>query len=144
MTIRVERTFTFPVRPERVWEFIADPERRARPISVVSDFELDDAEGRRATWYVELPIPLLNKTVPVKTRDVERREPEFVKFVGRSRVMEVTGEHELTATDDGCRLTNRFVVEGKLPGVERYFKRHLDGELDNLEAAIEDYLAAER
>ncbi|WP_435358089.1 SRPBCC family protein [Haloarchaeobius sp. DFWS5] len=140
MTVRVERTFEFPVRPERVWEFIADPELRARSISVVSRFELDDETGKRATWYVELPIPLLNKTVPVQTRDVERREPEFVKFTGRSRVMKVTGEHEIVPTEEGCRLTNLFVVDGKLPGVERYFKRHLDEELDNLEAAMREYL----
>ncbi|WP_439026167.1 SRPBCC family protein [Haloarchaeobius sp. DT45] len=140
MTVRVERTFEFPVRPERVWEFIVDPELRARPISVVAGFELDDDEGREATWHVKLPIPLLNRTATVRTRDVERREPEFVKFVGRSRVMRVTGEHEITPTEEGCTLRNQFVVDGKLPGVERYFKSHLDGELDNLEAALREYL----
>ena len=39
MTVRVERTFEFPVAPERVWAFIADPELRARPISVVDRFD---------------------------------------------------------------------------------------------------------
>ncbi|WP_435318140.1 SRPBCC family protein [Haloarchaeobius sp. TZWSO28] len=140
MTVRVERTFEFPVHPERVWEFISDPELRARPISVVDDFQLDDEAGQEATWFVKLPIPLLDKTAAVRTRDVERREPEFVKFVGRSKVMRVTGEHEITPTEDGCTLSNRFVVDGKLPGVERYFKSHLDGELDNLEAAMREYL----
>ncbi|WP_435349340.1 SRPBCC family protein [Haloarchaeobius sp. HRN-SO-5] len=140
MTVRVERTFEFPVPPERVWTFIADPELRARPISVVDRFELADEEGRTATWHVELPIPVIRRTIAVRTRDVERREPEYVRFVGRSKVMTVTGEHEITETDDGCELTNRFVVDGKLPGVERFFRRHLDDELDNIERALREYL----
>ena len=138
MTVRVERTFELPVPPERVWEFIADPERRARSISVVSDFELDDQEGRKATWYVDLPVPLLDRSASVRTEDVERRPPEYVKFVGRSRVMRVTGEHEISATDEGSRVVNRFVVDGRLPGVERYFKRNLDQEIRNLEAALRE------
>ena len=140
MTVRVERTFAFPVPPERVWAFIVDPELRAQPISVVDRFELDDEDGRKATWHVELPIPVIRQTIAVRTRDVERREPEYVRFVGRSKVMTVTGEHEIRPTDEGCELTNRFIVEGKLPGVERFFKRNLDAELVNLEGALREYL----
>jgi len=144
MTVRVERTFELPVDPERVWEFISDPEQRARAISVVSDFEVNDADGRRATWHVELPIPLLNRTAAVRTEDVERRPPEYVKFVGRSKVMRVTGEHDIEATDGGSRVVNRFVVDGRLPGVERYFERNLDGELQNLEATLRRELGVEQ
>jgi carbon monoxide dehydrogenase subunit G len=50
--------------------------------------------------------------------------------------MRVLGEHELAPHDGGTRLTNRFTVDGKLPGVEKFFKRNLDEELDNLERAI--------
>jgi len=50
--------------------------------------------------------------------------------------MRVIGEHDLEPLDGGTRLTNQFTVEGKVPGVERFFKRNLDGELDNLETAI--------
>ncbi|WP_254271153.1 CoxG family protein [Haloarcula marina] len=141
MTVRVERTMTVSAPPERVWAFITDPDQRARPISVVEDWDVHDE--RQATWYISLPIPLLDRTISVETRDVERREPEYVRFVGRSKIMQVQGEHELEETDEGTRLTNRFVVDGKLPGVERFFKRNLDGEMQNLEQALRDHLEVE-
>jgi len=137
MTVTVERTFAFATPPEDVWAFISDPRRRAEAISVVQDYDIEpDSDGDRGTWHVSLPIPLIDRTAAVETRDVERREGEYVKFVGRSKVMRVVGEHEVVPTDEGCELVNRFRVEGKLPGVERYFKKNLDGELDNLEAAL--------
>ena len=137
MTVRVERSFELRAPPKRVWEFIADPENRARSISVVDEFVTTDPDGRRVTWDVELPIPLVRRTVQVDTEDVTRTPPEYVKFVGTSKVMEVTGEHEIIETEDGSRLENRFVVDGKLPGVETFFKHNLDGEIDNLHRALE-------
>ncbi|MCU4716520.1 SRPBCC family protein [Halapricum hydrolyticum] len=136
MTIRVERVVSVPAPPERVWAFIVDPEKRARPISVVTDFQLDDDDGRKATWKIKLPIPLINRTINVETEDVTRDPPEYVKFTGRSKVMHVTGEHELERTEEGTQLTNRFTVEGRVPGVERFFKRNLEAEFDNLEDAL--------
>ncbi|MFB6078242.1 MAG: SRPBCC family protein [Halarchaeum sp.] len=133
MTVRVERTFELSVPAEDVWEFIADPGKRASAISVVSDYE---ERGDVTVWFVKLPV--LGRTVEVETRDVERRDGEYVKFVGKSSVLNVTGEHELEPADDGCRLKNTFVVEGKLPGVETFFKRRLDGELDSLERELEE------
>jgi len=139
MTVRVERTMTVAATPERVWAFIADPDQRARPISVVEDWEIHD--NNTATWHVSLPIPVLDRTIAIETEDVERVEPEYVRFIGRSKVMRVQGEQELEATDDGgTRVTNRFIVDGKLPGIERFFKRNLDGELQNLERALSDYV----
>ncbi|WP_226481571.1 SRPBCC family protein [Natrinema amylolyticum] len=137
MTVRVDRSFEVAASPERVWEFIADPANRARAISVVQEYSVDDSDGRRVTWQVKLPIPLVRKTVTVNTEDVTRRPPEYVKFVGKSKVMEVTGEHEIVDTEDGTRLENHFVVDGKLPGVEKFFKRNLDSELRNLQRALE-------
>jgi carbon monoxide dehydrogenase subunit G len=134
MTVRVERTFDLGVSPENVWAFIADPEKRASVISVVEDYE--ETGEHSAIWHIQLPVPFLDKTVPVETEDVERDPPRYVKFVGRSSALRVTGEHEIQETDGGTRLVNRFTVEGKVPGVERYFKKNLDGELDNLEAAL--------
>ncbi|NLV10638.1 polyketide cyclase [Halomicrobium mukohataei] len=139
MTVRVERTMTVPASPERVWEFIADPDRRAAPISVIERWETHD-DGS-ATWHLALPIPLIDSTVAVETSDDERRAPDYVSFTGRSKVMSVRGEHELEAIDrdDGSvatRLTNRFVVDGRIPGVERFFKRNFDAELENLERAL--------
>ncbi|WP_101297837.1 SRPBCC family protein [Halegenticoccus soli] len=136
MTVRVQRTFEFDADPERVWSFIADPRKRAEAISVVEDFEVDPDDGRKATWHIRLPIPLIDSTVAVETEDVTREPPRYVKFVGRSRAMRVTGEHTVEASDGGCRLRNLFVVDGRLPGVERFFKRNLNRELDNLEAAL--------
>lgn len=140
MTVRVQRRFELPATCEEVWEFISDPERRARAISVVSDYEVTDEAGREAIWHIDLPIPVIRQAARVETRDTERDPPTYVEFVGRSKVMRVTGQHTLEETDDGCRLTNEFVVDGKLPGVERFFKKNLDTELENLESAIRDYL----
>ena len=106
MTVRVERTFELEASPERVWEFIADPAKRARPISVVESFDVHD--DTHATWHISLPIPLVSRTIAVETEDTAREPPEHVEFV----------------------------VDGRLPGVEGFFKRNLDGELDNLETAI--------
>ncbi len=86
---------------------------------------------------------MIDRTIAIETEDEERRAPEYVRFVGRSKVMNVVGEHELTETETGTKLTNRFVVDGSLPGVERFFKRNLDDELDNLEAALVEDLEVE-
>ena len=134
MTVRIERVVDVPAPPEAVWSFIADPASRAEAISVVRDFDVG-ADGA-ATWHLSLPIPLIDRTVAVETEETVREAPERVEFVGRSRVMRVVGEHLLEATDGGTRLTNRFVVDGRLPGVERYFRKHMDEELQNLEDAL--------
>jgi carbon monoxide dehydrogenase subunit G len=136
MTVRVQRTFEFDAPGERVWEFISDPGKRAEAISVVERFDVDE-DGRTATWHIKLPIPLINQTAEVETRDVVVEPPRHVKFVGKSKVMRVTGEHTIeTVADDQCRLENEFIVDGRLPGVERFFKRNLDRELKNLERAL--------
>lgn len=137
MTVRVDRSFELAAPPERVWEFIVDPENRARAISVVQEYSIDGPEGRRATWQVELPIPLVRQTVAVETEDVTRNPPEYVKFTGKSKGLDVTGEHRIVETETGSRLENEFVVDGKLPGVEKFFKRNLDKELENLQRALE-------
>ncbi|MFP8888984.1 SRPBCC family protein [Natrialbaceae archaeon A-CW2] len=137
MTVRVNRSFELGAPPERVWEFIADPEKRARSISVVTGYTTNDSEGIRATWDVKLPLPLITRTVEVDTEDVIRRPPEYVKFVGRSKMLDVTGEHKIVETETGSRLENTFVVDGHLPGVEKFFKRNLDGELENLQRELE-------
>ncbi|MFB6224355.1 MAG: SRPBCC family protein [Haloarcula sp.] len=142
MTVRVERTMTVSAPRERVWDFITDPDKRARPISVVDNWEIID--DTHANWSITLPIPVIDRTLTVETEDVEQRQPEYARFVGRSKVMTVQGEHELEATEDGgTQLTNRFVVEGRLPGVERFFKQNLDGEMQNLEQALRDDLELE-
>ncbi|MFC7080103.1 CoxG family protein [Halorussus caseinilyticus] len=140
MTVRVERTFDLGVSPENVWNFIADPEKRASVISVVADFE--ETGENTYIWHIRLPIPFLDTTVPVETEDVESDPPRYVKFVGRSSALRVTGEHEVREAENGSRLVNRFTVEGRVPGVERYFKKNLDDELDNLEAALREEAAA--
>ncbi|GAB3031223.1 SRPBCC family protein [Natronobiforma cellulositropha] len=144
MTVRVERTFEVTASPEHVWAFIADPTRRAESISVVSDFDVDDPAGHRATWHVDLPIPFVRKTITVETEDVIRTPPEYVEFVGKSKVMRVVGEHRIVPTETGSKLENTFVVDGRVPGVETFFKRNLDGELENLRRGLERYLEAER
>lgn len=134
MTIRVERELVVEASPERVWTFIADPDRRAAPISVIENWTVHD-DGS-ATWEVALPIPVVDRTITVETKDVERVSNQYVKFTGKSKVMRVSGEHRLEEVDGGTRLTNTFIVDGRLPGVERFFKRNLDTELSNLEDAL--------
>ncbi|MFC7045448.1 CoxG family protein [Halobacteriaceae archaeon GCM10025711] len=137
MAARVERTFELDAPPETVWEFIADPANRAAAISVVEDYEID---GTSAVWHIRIPVPLIRRTVRVETRDVERDPPRFVRFVGRSKAMRVSGEHEVAAMDGGSRLRNLFVVEGRIPGVETFFRRNLDDELGNLERNLNAYI----
>ncbi|WP_302080409.1 SRPBCC family protein [Salinibaculum rarum] len=138
MTVRVERVVEVQAPIEDVWAFIADPEKRARPISVVDDFELDDED--RAIWHIKLPIPVIDRTIRVETEEQVREPPTYVEFVGKSKVMHVVGEHELVEIDGGTRLTNTFIVDGKVPGVERFFKRNMETEFDNLETALNDEL----
>jgi carbon monoxide dehydrogenase subunit G len=140
MVADVERTFEVEAPIEKVWELIADPTKRAEAISVVESYS---DEGDEFIWQLELPIPVINETVTVRTQDVRRTPPEYVKFVGRSKVMEVTGEHILESTDTGCQVTNRFVVNGKVPGVEKFFQKRIDEEIDNLFQMLEDEFAAE-
>ncbi|MFW6437132.1 MAG: SRPBCC family protein [Halococcoides sp.] len=139
MTVELERTIEVDAAPADVWTFIADPVERARAISVVEAVETDPETPDRATWEVSLPIPLIDKCVSVDTRDVERDVPEYVRFVGRSSVLDIQGEHRLTETETGTRVTNRFVVDGHAPGVETFFERQFETELDNLEAAFETF-----
>ena len=136
MVVRAERVVVIPAPREQVWEFIDDPEKRARPISVVTDFELLD--NGKAIWHVALPLPITDRTFQIETEDRKRTPPEYVEFVGTSKAFRVVGEHELIATDGGTELHNTFTVEGRLPGVESFFKRNIDSELENLEQAIVD------
>ncbi|MEF8779508.1 MAG: SRPBCC family protein [Haloferacaceae archaeon] len=138
MTVRVSRTFEFAVPPEDVWGFISDPDKRASAISVVDSYEVH--EDGSATWQVALPIPVISSTVTVETENLTMDPPNRVKFIGRSRALRVTGEHTIEPTEAGCDLHNEFVVEGRLPGVERFFKRNLDDELTNLENALREEL----
>ncbi|MFB6205280.1 MAG: CoxG family protein [Haloglomus sp.] len=138
MTVRVERTFELAAPPADVWAFIVDPRKRAEPISVVREFEVTGE--RTAIWHVALPIPYIDRTIAVETEDTSIDEPSHVEFVGRSKAMNVQGEHTLEATEQGTRLVNRFVVDGKVPGVERYFQGKLDEELTNLERALREDL----
>jgi carbon monoxide dehydrogenase subunit G len=135
MTVRVERSFDLSASPEDVWAFISDPEQRADAISVVESYTHN---GDTTTWHVRLPIPVVRSTIDVETRDVEQDPPRFVKFVGKSGIFNVTGEHEITERDGGSTLTNRFIVDGKVPGVEQFFKRNLDDELDRLERKLNE------
>lgn len=138
MVVRVERVVDVPASPESVWEFIADPANRAGAISVVKEFEqVDDTQ---AVWRLKLPIPLIDRTLAVETRERTREPPKYVEFVGTSKALHVVGEHELEPTETGTQLTNRFVVDGKLPGVEKYFERNMEAEFDNLERELDEYL----
>jgi len=141
MTVRVERSFDLPAGRDRVWEFISDPGLRAGAISVVSEFSVH--EDGSATWQLDLPIPVVSRTIAVETEDEEVRAPEYVRFSGRSKVMDVIGEHELVELDEGTRVVNTFVVDGAVPGVERFFRRNLDREMENLERTLREDLGLE-
>ncbi|MFB6082037.1 MAG: SRPBCC family protein [Halanaeroarchaeum sp.] len=137
MTVRVERSFDIEASPADIWEFISDPAERARAISVVDRF---DRRGETTIWHIRLPIPLIRTTVAVSTKDVERREPSYVKFKGTSSAFNVVGEHEITSDEGTSTVRNLFVVDGRAPGVESFFKRNFDGEIRNLEQALRHHL----
>ena len=137
MTARVERRFHVDATEEAVWEFIADPANRARAISVVDHF---DRQGKITIWHLRLPIPLIRRTIKVRTKDVELDPPRFVRFQGKSSAFTVQGEHRIEPEENGVSVSNTFIVDGRAPGVERFFKRNLDGEITNLENALKSYL----
>lgn len=138
MVVRVERVVTVPASPEAVWEFIADPEQRAASISVVEEFEiLDDG---KAVWHVAVPIPFVDKTLSIETKEVTREPPTYVEFTGTSKVLTVVGKHTLEEVNGSTELTNRFIVDGEAPGVEKFFKKQMDEEFDNLERALNEFL----
>lgn len=138
MTVEVERSFDVETSITEVWDLLSDETKRARVISVVDTF---DVRPNGVVWHLKIPIPLTDRTVAVKTQDVEYDEPRFVKFVGQSKVMQVTGEHELIEIEGGTRVRSKFVVDGKVPGVEKFFKRNFDGEIDNIRRAVETSVA---
>lgn len=138
MVVRAERVVNVQASPAAIWEFIADPERRATLISDVQEYEVV-ADGR-VRWHVSLPIPLIDRTIPIETEETVRDPPNRVEFVGRSKAMRVVGEHVIAAENGTTRMTNTFTVDGKLPGVERYFKRRIEGEFDTLERELFAYL----
>lgn len=141
MTVEVERAFDVDAPIEAVWDLLSNDETRAQTISVVEEYELRDRGNRsEVIWSLSLPIPLVSSTIAVRTRDVERDPPNYVKFVGKSKVMTVTGEHELSETDSGCHVINRFIVDGKVPGVEKFFERNIDDEIENFRLAILDHV----
>lgn len=140
MTVRVSRTFTVPLPQADAWDLLSDPAVRAEAISVVERYESHDEGNNEMTWHVSLPIPAVRTTMAVETADIDRDPPDFVEFEGRSRIMHVIGEHELSTVEDGTRIVNRFAVDGSVPGLERFFKRNLDAELDNFEQLLQDYI----
>lgn len=137
MSARVQRRFQVAATPEAVWSYISDPANRARAISVVDTF---DRRGDTTIWHIRLPIPLIRKTIKVKTTDTTVEPPEYVKFRGTSSAFDVTGEHRIEPQGEMTAVLNTFEVTGRVPGVERFFKRNLDGELKNLERALKAHL----
>jgi carbon monoxide dehydrogenase subunit G len=134
MTARISRRHRFEASPETVWSFIADPAQRAAAISVVDRFEDTDAGYR---WHVRLPIPLVNQTIAVDTEDVVIDPPRHVEFIGRSPAFAVRGVHDVEPIDaTHTALDTEFIVDGKLPGVERFFRQNLDQELQHLAASL--------
>ena len=129
MTVDVERVYDVTATVEEAWSLLSDPAMRAKGLTMVESYEQVGAE---TIWHLRLPIPGLRKTASVRTRDVERSPPTYVKFTGDAKIMHVQGEHELTETDTGCRIRNRFVVDGRLPGVESFFKRGIDREIERM------------
>jgi carbon monoxide dehydrogenase subunit G len=134
MTVRVERTFELSAPAEDVWEFLTDHEKRARPISVIEDFEVHDET--QATWHLNVPIPAVDQTIAIETEDTDRTPSEYIKFIGRSRVLHVIGEHRLESSNGRTQIANQFTVEGEVPGIERYFEQNFEDELENLETAL--------
>lgn len=141
MSTIVERTYRVDAPPEDMWELIADPALRAEAISVVDHFEQD---GEETIWYLKMPIRAIPGTIKVRTRDVERDPPRYVRFAGTSSIMDIAGEHEIAKTDSGCTVKNRFRVEGKFPGVERFFEKNIDKEMENMTKLATDRLAIEK
>ena len=70
----------------------------------------------------------------------EREEiwKEVARYMHEEVMVDILMAHLVGYARVGPRI--EFSVEGRLPGVERFFKRNLDRELDNLEAALREEL----
>lgn len=134
MTTAVEREAIVDIDVETVWDLLADPEQRAAAIGIVEDHEVidDSGDGDEIRWHVSIPVSMIDETIAVRTHETEKRPPEYVEYVGESSVLSMTGEHELEPTEEGARVRNRFTVESSIPGVESYFERTIEDEIDNL------------
>jgi hypothetical protein len=87
---------------------------------------------------VRLPIPFIERTIAVETQDVVIEPPEHVEFIGRSPAFAVRGVHDVEPVDEAhTALDTAFIVDGKIPGVERFFQEHLDEELQHLASALQ-------
>lgn len=145
MTAEVERAAVVDVDVETVWELLADPEQRAAAISVVASHEIigSNEAGDEIRWNVELPIPMLDETIAVRTRETEKRPPEYVEYVGESAVFSMTGEHELREHEKGAWVWSKFTVDSSIPGVESYFQSTIDDEIDNLIDFVVEHTGAQ-
>lgn len=135
MTTKVTLEFDLDYPKDVVWDFISDHERRAESISVVEEYDVD-GDGE-VTWHLSLPIPFVNGTIPVETEEVGRDAPNNVRFKGTSSAMSILGEHSLEETESGCTVENTFAVDGSLPGVETFFKKNIESELEKLKGEME-------
>jgi len=134
VVVRVERSVEVAAPPREVWEFLADPKNRAEAVSVVERAEVHGPET--VTWFVEIPVPYLDRTMEIRTEDRVRDPPNRAEWVGRATGIYVEGEHVVTGDDDTTTVENWFAVESSIPGVEGYFERNLEAEMENLRAAL--------
>lgn len=142
MTVRVKRSYELDYNKEQVWKVISDHELRAEGLTVVDDYEVHNEQT--VTWVLSLDLPLVPSTLSVKTREQNRDPPEEVAFKGKSKAFTAKGKHKIEQLPDGgCILHSSFVVEGRLPGVERFFKRNLESELQSLVNYYRDELDVE-
>lgn len=130
--VRVRRTFEIDAPRDQVWEFISNPDNRAKFLSSVKGYRVlseDEVE-----WDIGLPV--IGATIKFRTRDVEKIEGEKVVFEGSHSVVSLRGVHELHDTENGVKVDVLFEVKSGVPGVERAFKRRFDKEIQEFRRVL--------
>ena len=139
MAREVRRVLAIDGSIDAVWNILSDPAVRAEAIGLVESYTVEN--DTTVTWHVRLPIPLVRSTVPVTTTDTTREPPELVEFTASSTAFKLRGRHRLETVDGQTHVENVFAIDGFVPGLERFFVRHLDQELKSLQTTLRRELA---
>lgn len=134
MTQPIRREIEVDVSRAEVWAFLSCHRRKAAVIDQVAEV---DVQGDDAEWRVRIPLPAVRSHVRVRTRDLAKEAPRFVRFSASAPMVQLTGEHELEELGaQRCRVISRFWIDTQVPGLKQAFRHQLDRLLPRLLSAL--------
>jgi carbon monoxide dehydrogenase subunit G len=120
--VKIEETFAVPAPVERVWEFVADPEKMASCLPAVQSVEVKD--DRHYEVIVKQKVGVISATFRIATEILEREAPHRMVLENRGKtiagakgMMKSTDTILLKATPDGTtevQVTSELMLGGQL------------------------------